>query len=165
CRLRNMSGEYHWFLSRCVPQRDGGDRIERWIGSWTDIDLQRRSLEAFRLLADTGGVLGQSLDLKQMLDLLLPILVPRVCDWAVILVIGVNGDLVTASVLHRDVDLNRLAEQLIGKPYYVEDRSSPTFRALDTGWVQEWDRHSWALPKSTDPRFNEVFSRFGMRYG
>src|SRR5205807_9734317 len=45
CRMRDVRGEYRWFLCRAVPQRDDQDRIARWIGSSTDIDDTRRLAE------------------------------------------------------------------------------------------------------------------------
>lgn len=36
-RFRGADGQYHWFLARAVPVRDGEGNIERWFGSSTDI--------------------------------------------------------------------------------------------------------------------------------
>jgi PAS domain S-box-containing protein len=44
-RIRRADGEYRWFLARAVPQRDAAGTIERWIGTATDIDDQRRNRE------------------------------------------------------------------------------------------------------------------------
>jgi|GEM_PF-6220065 len=38
-RLRSASGEYHLFIDRGIPDRDGDGTIVRWVGSCTDIDL------------------------------------------------------------------------------------------------------------------------------
>ncbi len=40
--LRSRAGEYRWFLSRAVPIRGAGGKIERWFGTNTDIEDQRR---------------------------------------------------------------------------------------------------------------------------
>lgn len=45
-RIRRADGEYRWFLARAVPQRDTQGTIERWVGTATDIDDQRKTLEA-----------------------------------------------------------------------------------------------------------------------
>jgi PAS domain S-box-containing protein len=47
-RLRRHDGEYVWFLHRAVPRvGETGESLE-WIGSSTDIALQKRSEEAIR---------------------------------------------------------------------------------------------------------------------
>ena len=58
-RLRGAQGQYRWFLSRGIPQRDQEGAIVSWVGTCTDIDDQRRTQEElqrgeaqFRLLAE-----------------------------------------------------------------------------------------------------------------
>jgi PAS domain S-box-containing protein len=58
-RIRRHDGVYRWFKTRGVPVRDEQGRIVRWIGTCTDIEDQRRSVERlseseerFRQLAD-----------------------------------------------------------------------------------------------------------------
>ncbi|MEK7357624.1 MAG: ATP-binding protein, partial [Bdellovibrionota bacterium] len=41
-RLRAVSGDYRWFMVRALPVVDGQGRIQRWVGSCTDIDAQKR---------------------------------------------------------------------------------------------------------------------------
>lgn len=59
-RFRRYDGTYRWFLARANPVRDRQGRIARWFGTCTDIDLQKRSEEAYaelyrreRRIADT----------------------------------------------------------------------------------------------------------------
>ena len=40
-RFRNKDGEYRWQLSRAVPLRDSEGRIQRWVGTSTDIHDQK----------------------------------------------------------------------------------------------------------------------------
>jgi PAS domain S-box-containing protein len=52
-RLRCAAdGEYRWFLMRAVPVRDARGRIERWFGTSTDIDTQKRHAEALQRAHD-----------------------------------------------------------------------------------------------------------------
>jgi signal transduction histidine kinase len=56
-RLRRFDGTYRAFLARAIPVRDQNGRIERWIGSSTDIHDQKSAEEALRRsekLAVTG---------------------------------------------------------------------------------------------------------------
>lgn len=40
-RLKGKDGAYRWFLSRGVPRRGDSAKIERWIGTCTDISAQK----------------------------------------------------------------------------------------------------------------------------
>ncbi len=55
-RLRRHDGQYIWFNTQAVPQRDSDGNIQRWLGSSNDIDdLRRVREEAERLAAVNGG--------------------------------------------------------------------------------------------------------------
>lgn len=45
-RLRRADGAFRWHIARAVPLRDKDGRIERWIGTNTDIDEQKRVQQA-----------------------------------------------------------------------------------------------------------------------
>jgi PAS domain S-box-containing protein len=48
-RLRDgTSGAYRWFLVRGMPQRNVQGTILHWVGTWTDIEEQKRVEEALR---------------------------------------------------------------------------------------------------------------------
>ncbi len=52
-RLRAADGEYRWFLVRVAPVRGGPDgRVERWVGTCTDVDPRRRAEERQSLLVN-----------------------------------------------------------------------------------------------------------------
>lgn len=53
CRFRRWDGEYHWFICRAIPTRDGEGQITGWIGTITNIDNQKQ-LEA-RLLEEIAN--------------------------------------------------------------------------------------------------------------
>jgi len=55
--LRRYDGEFRWFLTRAYPVKDADGKIERWIGTNTDIDEQKtfaNELMEARLLAETA---------------------------------------------------------------------------------------------------------------
>ncbi len=47
-RLRRHDGQYLWFLHRATPRREADGKILEWIGTSTDIALQKRTEEALR---------------------------------------------------------------------------------------------------------------------
>ncbi|MBD5607004.1 MAG: GAF domain-containing protein, partial [Candidatus Eremiobacteraeota bacterium] len=68
-RLRpKNSNAYRWFLVRAVPHRDMAGRIDKWFGTTTDIDAQRRALEAMDFLSQTGATLAVAQDVPEVLD-------------------------------------------------------------------------------------------------
>ncbi|GAB2875854.1 hypothetical protein GCM10027277_51450 [Pseudoduganella ginsengisoli] len=46
--LRGADGQYRWFLSRAMPIRDKEGNVVRWLGTNTDITLQREAEQALQ---------------------------------------------------------------------------------------------------------------------
>jgi PAS domain S-box-containing protein len=47
CRLRQLAGGWRWYLGRAVAERRA-DEVERWLGTFTDIEEERRAHEESR---------------------------------------------------------------------------------------------------------------------
>lgn len=47
-RLRRHDGEFRWFITRAVPLLDGEGKVERWVGTNTDIEDQKAAEAALR---------------------------------------------------------------------------------------------------------------------
>jgi PAS domain S-box-containing protein len=52
-RNRRHDGQYRWFLTRAVPERDEAGHVQGWFGITTDIDNQKRAEERFIRLNET----------------------------------------------------------------------------------------------------------------
>jgi PAS domain S-box-containing protein len=66
CRLRRgRDGAYHWHLGRMLPDRDASGRIEAWLGTFTDIEEQKRSQA---VLAEFKGTLDAVQDAVLVFD-------------------------------------------------------------------------------------------------
>ena len=48
--LLGRDGKYRWFLSRAKPIRDGGNEVEYWFGTNTDVTEEQEQAEQIRLL-------------------------------------------------------------------------------------------------------------------
>ena len=59
---------YRWFLVRAVPLRDASGRVVKWYGTTTDIDAQKRALEAMDFLAQSSSQLAGAEDVGTVLD-------------------------------------------------------------------------------------------------
>lgn len=44
--LLGVDGQYRWFLTRAVPIKDAGGKVQRWFGTYTDVTDQREAAEA-----------------------------------------------------------------------------------------------------------------------
>jgi PAS domain S-box-containing protein len=89
-RLRRADGVYRWFLARGLPVYEGG-KIQRWVGSCTDIEEQKRSEERQRFLAEAGALLSSSLDYPSTLSAIARLAVPLLADACVFEVLGASG--------------------------------------------------------------------------
>jgi PAS domain S-box-containing protein len=65
-RIRGESGEYRWFLTRAVPERDDDGEVVKWYGSSTDIHEQ---LETASRLREQASLLDQARDAILIRDL------------------------------------------------------------------------------------------------
>jgi PAS domain S-box-containing protein len=45
-RIRNKNGNYHWFLEKAVPIFTPEKHVDRWFGTCTDIDQQKKVMAA-----------------------------------------------------------------------------------------------------------------------
>jgi PAS domain S-box-containing protein len=59
CRLRRSDGSLRWHLARAVPERGPSGQVVAWLGTFTDIEDQKRAYEA---LAEFKGTLDAVLD-------------------------------------------------------------------------------------------------------
>lgn len=59
CRLRRTDGAHRWHLCRAVPERGATGEIVAWLGSFTDVDDERRARE---VLVEFKGTLDAVLD-------------------------------------------------------------------------------------------------------
>ncbi|MFL5339802.1 MAG: PAS domain S-box protein [Gemmataceae bacterium] len=47
-RFRRADGAYRWFMMRVVPVRDAAGQVFRWVGTATDIEDEKRRIDALR---------------------------------------------------------------------------------------------------------------------
>ncbi len=62
-RVRNMAGDYEWFLSRAIPIQDLTGKITRWFGTSTNINAQKKSDETIRMLESQYRLALEAADL------------------------------------------------------------------------------------------------------
>ena len=52
--LRGAGGEYRWFLSRAFPVADAHGKVQRWIGTNTDVTEQRAAVDALAVAKEAA---------------------------------------------------------------------------------------------------------------
>jgi PAS domain S-box-containing protein len=103
-RLRGRAdGSYRWFITRAQPIRDENGAIAQWIGTCTDIDEHRRARDALEYIARSSDVLFESFDVNKSMKGLMNVLVPKLADFALVLLADSDGALRSVASLHRDV--------------------------------------------------------------
>lgn len=51
-RMRQVNGEYRWYLSQGVPLPGPNGKPEKWVGTWTDINDQKKAEEMVRVSSE-----------------------------------------------------------------------------------------------------------------
>jgi PAS domain S-box-containing protein len=113
-RLRGADGEYRWFLTRFVPERDERAAIVRWYGSTTNVDSERRATLQLALFAELGDRLAALHTPDATLDAVVESLVPAFVDVAYIELVETNG-VRLAAIEHRDPAARRTLRGLVGR--------------------------------------------------
>ncbi|HEX8106399.1 MAG TPA: ATP-binding protein, partial [Kofleriaceae bacterium] len=83
-----------WFLSRAHPIRDASGRIERWVGTNTDVTAQR-------FLDDATRILSGTLNMGDALEQLAQLTVPDLADWCFVDLLE-HGQLKHVAIAHGD---------------------------------------------------------------
>jgi PAS domain S-box-containing protein len=67
-RFLCADGTHRWTEIRAEAQCDAQGNVERWFGSGTDVDAQRRALAALDFLAESGATVAGAQDVPALLD-------------------------------------------------------------------------------------------------
>ncbi|MBD5656067.1 MAG: response regulator, partial [Candidatus Eremiobacteraeota bacterium] len=125
-RLRAKDGVYRWFLGRALPIADENGSIAHWFGTATDIDEQKRTLEAQRRLTeqlqvvvDATDRLSNSLDAQESLQTLCELIAPRFADWMAVNLIEADGRIRNVALVHADPSKADAVATLRGT-YYLD---------------------------------------------
>lgn len=114
-RICSQSGEYCWFLERAVAVRAHDGSVVRLFATATDIDDRKRLEERERFLSHVSDVLGSSLDGQTVLQKITELCVPDFADWCQVQSLSPEDELVVEAVRHRDPELHKRLEGLVGR--------------------------------------------------
>jgi PAS domain S-box-containing protein len=130
-RLRHgPSGTHRTVSARAAPVHDDDGRIVEWVGTINDIHDRREeqrtqaereraareeieaASERLAYLASASTILATSLDLRQTLQRLADLTVPRLADWCAVDMLGEDGEIELVAVAHVDPRKVELAYDL-----------------------------------------------------
>lgn len=111
CRMRRaFDHTYRWFLLRAAPARDEAGRVERWIGTATDIDSQKRANDHLRFVLDATAQFSPPLAETEIAQRLADLAVKRNAEWSIVY-LGEPDRLEAAASAHRDPDRRHTISQ------------------------------------------------------
>lgn len=116
-----QSGESRWFLMKA--RRLDGIEAELAANVVEDLTALKQVELAQRLLADSGRVLGTSLDSERTLREIAQLAVPELADWCGVDMPGPHGEIRPVAIAHADPDKVRLGREL--RERYPVDPDGP----------------------------------------
>ncbi len=114
-RIRSAEGDYTWFLHRGVALRSANGALARLFVTATDINERKLSEERDKFLAHASDLLSSTLDAPTILQRITELCVPQLADWCQLQSLSAEGELVVEAVRHKDPELNRRLEALVGR--------------------------------------------------
>jgi signal transduction histidine kinase len=101
----------------CRARPEGDDAVLGWLGTFTDIDDQKRAQRRASFLSEAGTLLASaSLDHAATLRRISQLVVPRLADWCIVDLVGASGQLERLVVTHADPAQAALADRLRALP-------------------------------------------------
>ncbi len=134
--LRGGDGHYRWFLSRAHPIRDASGRIERWVGTNTDVTAQR-------FLDDATRILNSTLDVADALEGIAQLAVPDLADWCIVDVLE-RGQLQRVAMVRGGRSPHAAARELAHRLPLALERAGGVGQILRSGTAI-------VVPEATDP--------------
>lgn len=114
-RIRSADGAYTWFLHRGVALRNANGALARLFVTATDINERKLGEEREKFLAHASDLLSSSLDVSTILRRITELCVPQFADWCQLQSLSTDGELIVEAVRHKDPDLDRRLEALVGR--------------------------------------------------
>jgi PAS domain S-box-containing protein len=102
---------YRWVIGRARPFRNQKGEIEKWYGTCTDIDEQKRTAQVQTFLGNVSKELASSLNYTEMLKKITKVCVPSVADWCSVDLYDPEEGFTQVSVAHADAKKISLAKQ------------------------------------------------------
>jgi PAS domain S-box-containing protein len=164
-RLRRADGSYRWFSTRALPQRAADGTISRWIGTMTDVHVQRQAAREREFLLRASEILARPLELEGTLKAIASFTVPETADWSQIDLRTEDGRIKTVAIAHRDPAKDRLAQQFVGRLHLnpESENGSPLVFRTGVGQLVETVPPGMLESAVGDEEATRVYRELGVR--
>lgn len=93
-RLYNAQAEsYRWVIGRAMPFYGPNEKIEKWYGTCTDIDEQKRNSQRQLFIAEASAILTNNASLAKTFQAICHAATKHVADWCMIDMVDEAGEL------------------------------------------------------------------------
>jgi sigma-B regulation protein RsbU (phosphoserine phosphatase) len=131
----------HWFDATAVRVddrlyvgfREAGQRPDTATAELTGALDPEADTERLRYLAEVSEAMISTLDTGESLNKLIDLIVPRLCDWAVVALVGEDRRPVESAHGHRDRERLADLELYLGRPDQPSEDDNPMTTAFYTG--------------------------------
>ncbi|HET7456019.1 MAG TPA: PAS domain S-box protein [Gemmatimonadaceae bacterium] len=121
-RVRLADGRERWYRSNAAPVIDDHGEIREWVGTFTDIDDQRRTAERKAFLDAASELLYASFIDVDVLSRLARHCVPFLADYCSVDLLGSGGEIVRVETAHVDPAKEAIVRELWSRfPYRATD--------------------------------------------
>ena len=129
----SFSGEQQFDDSELAVLLTLGEQAAQALERARALEAEQRLRERAEVLAESGAVLAESLDIGATLGALARLVVPRVADWCFVELVTENGRIEPAAIHHGDPERVAWAEKLLAR--YPIDPAAPygTARVVRSG--------------------------------
>jgi PAS domain S-box-containing protein len=110
--INTANGTGRWYRATWLPLRDERAQLAAWLGTFFDVDEERRADARLRMSAEANAALAQTPGLHGTLDTLVRLLVPEYADWTMINLLEGTGRLRAVAVFHRDPRKNSVCARI-----------------------------------------------------
>ena len=108
-RMCHNDGAFRWIEVRAEAERDERGEVVRWFGAGSDVDAQRRAMDALQLLAESGASASSAVDVRAVLEGVARAALAGLADIAFFDLIEPDGDGRRVVVATPDVPLDAIA--------------------------------------------------------
>jgi PAS domain S-box-containing protein len=108
-RIRRADGVFRTVRVRAITLYGSDGLVREWFGTDVDLTDEWRAARARDFLAESGRLLGSSLDYEETLGAIARLAVPELADWCAVDMMGDGGALRRLAVVHRDPEKVELA--------------------------------------------------------
>ncbi len=111
-RVVGADGKTYWILARGLRLTNTEGETTSWAGFSLDITERKRTEQRLGLLSDLGRVLSLSLEPLATIERAAEVVVPRFADWFAVDLVGADGNIEPAFIMHYDDSLTKAARDL-----------------------------------------------------